>query len=296
VYPALWTPTDASGAVDGPLLEAQMAFLRAAGVDGLMVLGSTGEFVHLELTVREEVLRKVGEWAAGWPVLANCSDIHPGRVARLGRVARETGAAAISLLPPWFFPYSDEDVVEHLVRGAEAAGLPLVLYNFPERTGHRLRLEMIEAVCDRVRVVGIKQSGSDFGYHRDLAALGQARGFTVITGADTRVREAYALGARGVVSGLSNAAPEWVVGTYRCTGTPALEAEVEMWETNLRKLSAAVSGLTFPMDVSAAMIARGRPVGVEKAAWSKATRERHASAVEAAREVFGPLAGALGVG
>jgi 4-hydroxy-tetrahydrodipicolinate synthase len=252
--------------------------------------------VHLELAVREEVLRRVGEWAAGWPVLANCSDIHPGRVARLGRVARETGAAAISLLPPWFFPYSDEDVVEHLVRGAEAAGLPLVLYNFPERTGHRLRLEMIEAVCDRVRVVGIKQSGSDFGYHRDLAALGQARGFTVITGADTRVREAYALGARGVVSGLSNAAPEWVVGTYRCTGTPALEAEVEMWETNLRKLSAAVSGLTFPMDVSAAMIARGRPVGVEKAAWSKATRERHASAVEAAREVFGPLAGALGVG
>ena len=53
-----------------------------------------------------------------------------------------------------------------------------------------------------VPVVALKQSGADFGYHRELAALGREKGFVLITGADTRIAEAFALGAGGVVSGL----------------------------------------------------------------------------------------------
>lgn len=290
VFPALWTPTDAGGELLTEALTGQVRFLREAGADGVMALGSTGEFVHLETAVRRDVLARVVEAAPGWPVIANCSDVSPLRVAALGRHAREVGAAAVALLPPWFFESAAEDVVEFLVRGAEASGLPLVLYNFPERTGHRLELEMVAAVAARVRVVAVKQSGAPFGYHRELSELGREKGFAVITGADTRIAEALAHGASGVVSGLANAVPEWVVAVYRGTvGGDAAKAATA--QGRLERLAAALGGLAFPLDVAAAMEARGRITGALKPAVSPTTAERFRRVVERCREVMGEDAG-----
>jgi 4-hydroxy-tetrahydrodipicolinate synthase len=263
-------------------LAAQVRFLRDAGADGVMALGSTGEFVQLDLAERLEVLDIVAEAAPGWSVIANCSDTSPRRVSALAAGARERGAAAISLLPPWFFASQGPDVVEFMVRGAESAGLPLMIYNFPERTGHRLSLETVAAVCDRVPVVGLKQSGAEFAYHRELAALGTEKGYVLITGADTRIADAFALGARGVVSGLSNAIPEWIVQTLRAVqaddaaGIAAGTARVAGFATELR-------GLEFPLDVAAAMEGRGRPIGVLKPWISASTQARYAEVVAGTR-------------
>jgi 4-hydroxy-tetrahydrodipicolinate synthase len=282
VFPALWTPTDADGGLRRADLADQVRFLRAAGVDGVMVLGSTGEFVHLDLPVRKEILRTVAETAPGWPVIANCSDVSPRHVAELGRCARETGAAAVSLLPPWFFASSGADVAEFMVRGAEAAGLPLMIYNFPERTGHRLSLETVAAICDRVPVAGLKQSGAEFGYHRDLAALAAEKRFTLITGADTKIPEAFALGARGVVSGLCNALPEPIVAVFRATREGRPEAAAAE-QGRLREFAAELQGIEFALDVAACMQARGRPTGEFKQVVSAATRTRFAEVVGALR-------------
>lgn len=284
LFPALWTPTDGAGRILRTELTDQVRFLRAAGADGLMVLGSTGEFVHLDVARRKEVLRVVAEAEPGWPLIANCSDVNPRHVAELGIFAREVGAPAISLLPPWFFAVAAVDVVEFMVRGAESAGLPLLIYNFPERTGHRLALESIAAVCDRVPVVALKQSGGEFGYHRDLAALAAEKRFTLITGADTRMAEAHALGARGVVSGLANAIPEWVVGAWRSVqrGDPP-PADTSR---ALADFAAGLAGLEFPVDVAAAMEARGRPIGVLKSILSAATRSRYDAVVNRGREAL----------
>ncbi|MBX3745693.1 MAG: dihydrodipicolinate synthase family protein [Verrucomicrobiae bacterium] len=290
VYPALWTPTDAGGALLAEALADQVRFLRGAGADGAMVLGSTGEFVHLEMGVRREVLTRVAEAAPGWPIIANCSDVSPLRVAALGRHSRAVGAAAVALLPPWFFESAREDVVEFLVRGAEASGLPLVLYNFPERTGHRLELGMVAAVAERVRVVAVKQSGAPFGYHRELAELGREKGFVVITGADTRIADALAHGANGVVSGLANAVPEWVVSVYRAAKCgDASKAATS--QGRLASLAEAIGGLAFPLDVAAAMEARGRVTGAWKAVVSPSTAERYRRAVERCRAILGEGAG-----
>ena len=283
LFPALWTPTDAAGALLTRELVEQVRFLRSAGANGVMALGSTGEFVHLEIPQRIEVLRLVAaECSPDWPLIANCSDVNPARVAVLGRSAREAGATEISLLPPWFFAMNAEDVVEFLVRGAEAAGLPLLIYNYPERTGHRLSLEIIAAVCDRVPVVALKQSGAEFNYHRELAELGRAKKYTLITGADVQIPAAFALGARGVVSGLSNAVPEWIAGAFRAVqaGHP------ERAEGPLRalpELVTTVAGLEFPLNMAPAMAARGRPVGAPKAILSRGTRSRYDRAVAEAR-------------
>jgi len=282
VFPALWTPTDASGALVTGALADQVRFLKQSGCDGVLALGSTGEFVHLDVAQRNEGLRWIVEAAEGWPVIANCSDVSPRRVAELGRFARVAGAQAISLLPPWFFASPPSDVVDFLVRGAEASGLPLMLYNFPERTGHRLGLEAIAAVCDRVPVVAVKQSGDEFAYHRELAALGVEKQYVLITGADTRMPEAHAMGARGVVSGQSNAIPEWVVGVWSAVvnGEPAQAKDQARWLAEFTQITGV---LEFPLSISAGMQARGRPAGEPKAVLSGATRLQLARAIAEAK-------------
>lgn len=285
LFPALWTPAGADGQLLRQDLAAQVQFLRKGGANGVMALGSTGDFVHLDLAERKEVLRIVVETCQGWPVIANCSDVNPRRVAELGRYARTLGATAISLLPPWFFASTPEDVVEFLVRGAEAAGLPLLIYNFPERTGHRLSLETVAAVCDRVPVVALKQSGAEFGYHRPLADLGQQKGFTLITGADTRIREAFALGARGVVSGLANAVPEWVAGSLQANASGDVVRAARL-AVLLEEFAGTLRGLEFPHDMGVAMRARGRVAGEPKTTLSEKTRTRMSEATEAGRKIL----------
>lgn len=285
LFPALWTPAGPDGALLRSELAAQVKFLRRGGADGVMALGSTGDFVHLDMAQRQEVLQIVVEAEPGWPLIANCSEINPRRVAEMGRIARQVGAAAISLLPPWFYASAPEDLVEFLVRGAEAAGLPLLIYNFPERTGQRLSLETVAAVCDRVKVVGLKQSGAEFEYHRQLAQLGREKGFTLITGADTRIREAFALGARGVVSGLANALPEWIAGSLKATVTGNAERAAH-FATLLDAFAATFQGLQFPHDMGVAMEARGRVAGEPKAWLSEQTRARMAKAILDGRKIL----------
>lgn len=283
LFPALWTPVDRSGQLMGEALADQVRFLRRAGADGLMVLGSTGEFPFLDLSVRREVLRRVAEAEPGWPMIANCSDVDPAKVAALGRHARDVGAAAVSLLPPWYFAAAPAEVVEFMVRGAEASDLPLLIYNYPERTGHRLAPETIARICDRVRVVGLKQSGAEFGYHRELGELAQRKGFTLITGADTRIAEAFAFGARGAVSGLANAVPEWMVAIFGAVKRgDAAAAAVE--QAALVELAGMLSGLEFAVDVAAIMKARGRETGAFKQVLSAETLQRFESVVGRLRQ------------
>ena len=208
VLVALWTPTDSSGRLDTAVVRANLQFLQRKGLAGLMLLGSTGEFLRLEVAERLRFLEVIRPLAEGWPAMVNVSDARPPAVVQLGQRVRELGFASISLLAPWFYPHSQPDLAEFFARSAEAIGLPVFLYNFPERTGHRIELATISAVADRVRVAGVKQSGAEFGYHRELTALGRARGFAVLTGGETRLAEAMGLGVSGCVSGLANAVPE----------------------------------------------------------------------------------------
>lgn len=285
LYPALWTPAGPDGSLLRAELAAQVRFLRRGGADGVMALGSTGDFVHLDMAQRQEVLQIVVDAEPGWPLIANCSDISPRRVAEIGRIAKRVGAAAISLLPPWFYASAPEDIVEFMVRGAEAADLPLLIYNFPERTGQRLSLETVAAVCDRVKVVGLKQSGAEFAYHRELAQLGREKGFTLITGADTRIDEAFALGARGVVSGLANALPEWIAGSLKATVTGDAERAAHFAKL-LDEFAVTFRGLEFPLDMGVAMEARGRVAGTPKALLSEKTRARMAQAILDGRKIL----------
>lgn len=285
IIPALWTPTDAAGRVLEPALRQQLELVQAGRVHGLMVLGSTGEFPLLDLAERKRVLELVKRHAPNLPAMAHVSDIRLPVVIELGRHAKFLGYEALSLLPPWYFAVAQDDLAEFLVRAGEACELPLFLYNFPERTGNRLAIETIAAVTDRVRVVGVKQSGAEFTYHRELVALGREKNFVVLTGADTRLAEALTLGCTGCVSGISDALPQLMVSVYDAfqRGDPSAVAEAT---AKVAAVGALLDTLEFPLNVGALVEATGLPAGEFKSAVSPRTAARRAELIIRLRELI----------
>jgi 4-hydroxy-tetrahydrodipicolinate synthase len=271
IYSAQWIPTDAHGRIDRPSLAAHIEFERRAGISGVLALGSTGEFPHFTLDDRRAALATIAELAAPLPVLANISDIRPSVAIDLGRHAKSLGLPAVALMPPMFFPVSQADMLAFFLHVADAVGLPVMLYNFPELAGKRIELSTVAAFAERAPMVAIKQSGGQFDYHHELIALGREKDFVVMSGADTRLPEAFELGAAGCIGGLVNVVPELMVRIDRvCRRGEA--GDVTVAAEAMRDLGRIVDQLTFPLNVAAAVEARGFHPGAPKAVVSPESR------------------------
>jgi len=278
IFSAQWIPTDAQGRLDRASLATHIAFERRAGISGLLALGSTGEFPHFTVEERKQTLAAIAELAAPLPVMANITDIRPRAAIELGRCAKSLGYSAVALMPPVFFPVSQADILAYFLHVAEAVDLPVMLYNFPELTGKRLDLPTIAAFADRAPMCGIKQSGGEFGYHRELIALGQEKDFAVMSGSDTRLPEVFKLGAAGCTGGLVNIVPELMVHIDRVCrqgqpGDPAVAAAAMV------ELGKIIDQLTFPLNVAAGLEARGFNPGAPKTIVSEESRRLYAKIV-----------------
>lgn len=244
-------------------LATHIAWLRARGVHGILALGSTGEFARFSLEERKEILETVAELAAPLPVLANISDIRPRVACELGRFARKLGLPGVGIMPPSFYPVSPADQLAFFEHVAEAAGLPVMLYNFPELTGNRIAIETVAKFADRAPMAGIKQSGGEFSYHTALIQLGKEMNFSVFSGADTRLEEVFKLGAAGCIGGLVNFAPEPMLEIFNVVHKQA-QGDAATAGERMRVVGAIVDRLTFPLNVAAGVEARGFEPGTPK--------------------------------
>ena len=263
IFAALVLPFDGQGRLLEPALARHLRWLRAQGVHGFLALGSTGEFALLSVDQRKAALEAVARLAAPLPVIANISDNVPGVVAELGRFAKSLGLAGVGIMPPGFFPSPPSDQLEHFLFGAEAADLPVMLYNFPERTGTRIAIETVAAFAERMPMAAIKQSGGEFAYHRELIALGREKNFSVFSGADTRLPEAFQLGAAGCIGGLVNFVPELMLEQFRVFKL-GQAGELEPTASRLQEVGAIIDQLSFPENCTAAIRSRGFDPGVPK--------------------------------
>ena len=278
IFSAQWIPTDAQGRVDRASLAAHIAFERRAGISGVLALGSTGEFPHFTVAERQQALTTIAELAAPLPVIANITDIRPRAAIEIGRTAKSLGLAAVALMPPVFFPVSQADMLAYFLHVAEAVDLPVMLYNFPELTGKRIDLATVAAFADRAPMCAIKQSGGEFAYHKELIALGREKGFAVMSGADTRLPEVFALGGAGCIGGLVNIVPELMVLIDRVCrqgrpGDPAVAAAAMV------ELGRIIDQLTFPLNVAAGLAARGFNPGAPKTIVSEESRQLYTKIV-----------------
>ncbi|HVU33366.1 MAG TPA: dihydrodipicolinate synthase family protein [Opitutaceae bacterium] len=267
IYSAQWIPTGKTGGVDRDALAEHLAYEREAGIAGVLALGSTGEFPHFSPAERKHVLATVAELAAPLPVIANITDIRPRVSVELGQYAKSLGLPVVALMPPMFYPVSPADMLAYFLHVAERVGLPVMLYNFPELTGKRIDLATIAAFADRAPMAAIKQSGAEFEYHRELVALGREKNFVVMSGADTRLPEAFGLGVAGCIGGLVNFVPEWMVTVDR-VHRQRLPGDATAAAAALRETGTIIDQLTFPVNVAAGLESRGFRPGAPKSVLS----------------------------
>lgn len=286
IFSAQWIPTDAQGRIDRASLAAHLAFEKRAGINGVLALGSTGEFPHFTVDERKQALAAIVELAAPLPVIANITDIRPRAAIEIGRYAKSLGVAAVALMPPVFFPVSQADMLAYFLHVAEAVDLPVMLYNFPELTGKRIDLPTVAAFADRGRMCAIKQSGGEFAYHQELIPLGREKGFAVMSGADTRLPEVFKLGGAGCIGGLVNIVPELMLLIDRVCrqGQPG---DVAVAAAAMVELGKIIDQLTFPLNVAAGLEARGFNPGVPKTVVSEESRRLYTKIVGELVALFG---------
>lgn len=263
IHAALWIPTDETGALKRESLTRHLNWLKKKGIHGVLALGSTGEFARMDLRQREDILASVIELANPLPVIANISSIRLDETIALGQMAQRLGAVGVAVMPPCFFPLSQEDILEFFLRTAVAVDLPFYLYNYPEVTGNRIGLEVIASFADQARMVGIKQSGAELAYHRDLIGLGREKHFSVFTAADPKLEEFLKLGADGCLGGLANFVPEYMVEVYEACRAGKYGSIQEV-SRRLARIGEILSPLSLPLNVRSGMEARGFDVGCFK--------------------------------
>ena len=285
ILAALTIPVDAQGRLMKRALAAHLTWLRARGIHGVLALGSSGEFPRFTVEERMELLETIAELAGPLPVIANISDIRPEVVAELGAFARRLKLPGVAIMPPSFYPVTPADQLAFFEFAADAAQLPVMLYNFPELTGNRISLETIATFADRCPMAGIKQSGAEFGYHTELIRLGRQKNFVVFSGADTKLPEVFKLGAVGCIGGLVNIVPEMMIEQFNVF-RKGMPGAYEPTATRMREVGAIVDRLTFTLNVTAGVEARGFETGETKMIVSPESQKIYAGVVADLKKRF----------
>lgn len=204
---ALATPFTASGEIDldawNRLLDGQLA----AGTQGIVVAGSTGEAAALFDAEYDTLLRTAVERVAGRiAVLAGTGLSNTAKTIELTRRVAALGAdAALVVTPPYVRP-TQAGLIAHYRAIADDGALPVVLYNVPGRTGGDLLPETVAELVSHPRIVGIKEARSE---PERMAALLELRSeeFAILSGDDPTACRAMFAGADGVISVASNVVP-----------------------------------------------------------------------------------------
>ena len=205
---ALVTPFDDKGRIDFGSLEKLVDWQIAQGIDFLVPCGTTGESATLSRDERKAVTAAVVHTAAGRvPVVAGAGGNHTARAVFWARDAAAVQADGILSVTPMYNKPSPEGLLRHFSAIADATDLPMLVYNVPSRTGMDLDVETILRLAEIPHVVGLKEASPNFGkIARLMAEL--PREFAVFSGEDSTALAFIALGARGVISVVSNEIPK----------------------------------------------------------------------------------------
>jgi 4-hydroxy-tetrahydrodipicolinate synthase len=235
-------------------------FLCAAGVQGIALLGSTGEFVNLNCGDRVRLVYLAVK-RSRVPVLAGVSHSTLDGALALAREASAAGAAGLLLMPPFFFRYRQPEIHEFYMRFAAemSHGAPIYLYNIPAFTSGISGKTAVQLLSTG-RFAGIKDSSGDWDNFQTLNRHKREHSCTLLVGSDGIFTRARLEGADGVVSGVACAVPELLLALDRAI---ARKDESETWrlDARLHDFLERIESFPAPVALKSALAARGIRTG-----------------------------------
>jgi 4-hydroxy-tetrahydrodipicolinate synthase len=207
IYVPLVTPFDAHMEVDQAKLETLVEALIAKGVAGLAACGTTGEYYALSDAERSQVLRTVHRVAAGRiQLIAGIGDLSTRRSIERAAEAKALGYDCLLLSPPPYSLPSQDGIRAHFEYAARNCELPIIIYNFPARTGVNVEFDTVAALASNPKIVGIKESSGNFSQALRVLQAG-FKDFEVICGCDDQPADFFFWGAKGWIAGAGNVFP-----------------------------------------------------------------------------------------
>jgi len=208
---ALVTPFARDDSIDfdtfGRLIDRQIA----SGVAALIPCGTTGEPATMTEAEQDQVIGFTVERTAGRAVVvAGVGGNDTKRVCRRAQEVRRLGADAILAVTPYYNKTTQAGLIEHFTRVADAAELPVILYNVPSRTGLNLEPQTAMRLAGHPAIRGLKEANPDLRQMTEDARL-LAGKLAIYSGNDEHTFTWLALGAKGVISVASNLVPEAMV-------------------------------------------------------------------------------------
>ena len=208
---ALITPFDASGAINYDAFAAQIDAQIGSGIDALCVCGTTGE--SATMSIREHIaavefcVKHVNHRVK---VIAGAGSNDTSAAVYLSQHAQDSGADALLLVTPYYNKCSQTGLIKHYEYIADRVELPIILYNVPSRTGVSFTAETYKVLSQNPRFNGVKEASGNFSLLAHTRFL-CGEDFYIWSGNDDQVVPMMSLGAKGVISVVSNIAPEVMV-------------------------------------------------------------------------------------
>ena len=204
---ALVTPFAEGGAVDEDALAALVEWQIAEGTRGLVPAGTTGESPTLTHEEHERVVEVVVEAANGRvPVVAGAGSNNTAEAVRLARHAARVGADAALVVTPYYNRPTQAGLIAHFTAVAEAADLPILIYNIPARSVVDVAPQTMAALSALPNVVGVKDATGDVVRVSEQRAL-CGEGFVQLSGEDASALGFNAHGGAGCIGVTANVAP-----------------------------------------------------------------------------------------
>ncbi len=208
VYPALTTQFREDESIDIAATAAHLEKMIAAGIHGVILLGSVGENTALTYDEKLTVLRELHAVAGGKiPVLSGVAENTTGQACRYVADCEKIGIDGLMVLPAMIYKADRREAMEHFRSVAHASGLPIMVYNNPPSYYVDLTPDCFVELADEPTIVAIKESSGDPRRITDLINTVGNR-YILFSGVDDLVVECAMLGATGWVSGLVNAFPD----------------------------------------------------------------------------------------
>jgi 4-hydroxy-tetrahydrodipicolinate synthase len=253
------TPVTGEGELDEAATRRVIDHLLDGGIDGVFVLGTTGEAASVPRAARLRLVELTVEQVAGRATTyAGISDNCLAHAVEAGTEYCRLGVDAVVAHLPSYYALNPDEQGDYYAALADRVPGPLVLYNIPSTTHMSIPIDVVEALSDHPKVIGLKDSQNDASrLDAVLQRLGGRADFAVLVGVTTLSAKALALGADGFVPSVGNLVPDLCQQLYECGVRGDASAAARMQQVVNQATGVYRAGRTLTQSLGALKAAMG---------------------------------------
>lgn len=273
VCTALVTPFLGS-TINFPLLEQLLKRQIDAGIEAVVIGGTTGESPTLTDSEKLELFRRAKQYVGdNCKILAGTGSNNTEHAVALSKAAEAVGVDGLLVVTPYYNKATNEGLLAHYSAVAGSVHIPVIAYNVPSRTGVDIPVEVYAYLAKIPNMAGVKEASSDI---RKIAKIRQAcpEDFTIWSGNDDQIAAVMALGGQGVISVVSNVAPVETQALAQAALNGDFDTAADL-QIHLLPLIEALFWEVNPIPVKAAMKLIGYDCGSCRLPLTPMSRENH---------------------